>query len=200
MTHDFTFHKVTLPEFYLVDFTATLAEAWSEYAHWECAVCGRYPGDRVGHSTIRFRKRSEIADFVQTSGGLLSRTHLVELLYMERLTGWRQGRVDVLTSTRVRDLPLEYSELVVVGRPRCLFDRIGIEPAFTCEVCGRTRYPSPMPKIWIPFEAWDKSDMFMIKEYGRVVVTARFREVVLNNNLTGLDFTLLQPQGISVQG
>ena len=179
-----------IPQFYVLEFNVVRAEVkFSKYRQWECSACGLYRGPRIGHTAVRFSKKSEFADIVPTAFGVLARTVVVERLLDAELSGWRQGRVDVSLTSRVASMPSDYSELVVVGHTNNYAARARLRVAFECPACGRKQYERPEHGLSMPVECWDKSDFFLLEELGFTIVTDRVKDVFDEYHFSGAQLT-----------
>jgi hypothetical protein len=159
------------------------------YKHVQCSVCGSRPVARVGGTSVRFRKKSELVDFTRTAGGILARRSVLEQLREARISGWRPGRVSVEKAESLSEQDTEYDEMVVIGHTRGYSERVVLEIDSECKECGRRAYVYPKQGLLVPRECWDGSDVFLIDELpGLYVVTEAFREQIEKHQYTGAEF------------
>jgi hypothetical protein len=118
----------------------------------------------VGHTGVRFQQKSQVTDFCWTADGLLARGKVLELLITERITGWRQGYVQVEATPKLVDYDLNYHELIVIGHTKKYGETVGLEIRDQCNICGYIAYRFPHHGLEIPKECWDGSDVFLIDE------------------------------------
>lgn len=159
------------------------------YKHVQCSACGPRPVARVGWTSVRFSRESELVDFTATADGILARHSVLEQLREARISGWRPGRVTVERAAGLLEQDTEYDEMVVVGHTREYSGRVALEIEADCRECGRRVYVRPKEGLLIPTECWDGSDIFVIDELpGIYVVTETFREVIRQHKCTGVKF------------
>lgn len=178
-------------EFFVMEFTELGPEVVrSAYKHIECGVCGERPVARVGKISVRFTRKRDAVDWVQTAAGNAFRDQVADALTVSNLSGWRAGDIDVTSSTALHADLGRYWEFVVIGHTRAYTSRVKLAVKRECDVCGRRLYVPPSDGLVVPVDTWDGSDVFVIEELpGLVLVTDEFRRVVEANKMTGITLT-----------
>jgi hypothetical protein len=176
--------------FYVLQYTHLGPEVIDvTYKHVECSVCGIRPVARVGGTSVRFAKKSELVDFSRTAQGMIVRQSVVDHLTDARISGWRPGCVQVETAPTLREQDTSYYELVIIGHTRGYAERVGLQVESECRECGLRVFTYPQEGLVIPEECWDGYDIFLIDELpGIRVVTDAFRQVVEKYQHTGVEF------------
>ena len=161
--------------------------------HIECSQCGLRPVARVGGTTVRFTRKSDLTDWSRTAEGLIVRPSVIDHLTEARLSGWRQGIVHVNAVSRLREQNLDYDELIVVGHTRGYASLVELEIRDECSECGRKAYRRPENGLVLPQECWDGSDILTIDELpGITIVTEAFRQVVASHRHTGIELVPIE--------
>jgi len=160
------------------------------YKHIRCDVCGIRPIARVGETSVKFTRKSDMMDFSRTQGGLLVRQSIVGCLTEAKVSGWRSGDVQVEKIERLREVDSSYRELIVIGQAKNYTKYVDLEIFSSCSICGRTSYVRPDPgQLIIPAECWDGSDIFRIPELPGIYVASNlFRSTIEVHKGTGIKF------------
>jgi hypothetical protein len=180
--------------FHVLELTALVAEITEvEYKHIICPVCGVRPLARVGSTRVRFDRDIEMTDFSSTAEGEIARDCVFRALAQARLSGWRQGSIEVDVVPELSHIDANYYELVVVGHTFCYAQIVGLTKEQECRECGHVAYHFPDDGLEMPLECWDGSDIFVIDELPGVnIVTNSFRQVIEANSFTGVAFTPIE--------
>lgn len=174
--------------FFIFEWTDLAPEITSVfYKHRECTLCGTRPIARIGHKSVRFRRKSDLLDICGTAEGLIVKNKVIQLLITNRVSGWRQGYLQVEASPKLLGMDLEYHELVITGHTKKYAEIVGLEIRDQCKICGYIAYHFPEHGLKLPQECWDGSDIFKIDELpGLYLFTEPVAKLITQNHLTGI--------------
>lgn len=158
-----------------------------EYKHIPCPRCRLRAMARVGGTSVRFTREIEMTDFSGTANGLTARRSVFQHLTESRISGWRQGFLSVEATANLKQLDIDYYELVVIGHTRGYAEAVGLKIDKECELCGYVTYYYPKQNLKMPLECWDGSDIFIVDELpGLYIVTEATCNVIEQHHFTGI--------------
>lgn len=174
--------------FFTLELTGVSPEITSVfYKHRECTLCGTRPIARIGHTTVRFGRKSDLTDICGTTESLIVRNKVLQLFITNRISGWRQGYLQVEPSPKLLGMDLNYHELVITGHTKKYAETVGLEIRTQCSLCGYTAYKLPQHGLELPLECWDGSDLFLIDELpGLCLFAEPVYHIIMQHKLTGI--------------
>jgi hypothetical protein len=173
---------------------------------WAGIVCSKEPG----HTRAGIRTTPLTLDLTRLKVVDFSSTTLADMVIGERvkavlrgagLTGFTTNPV-VMKGAKYKKLSgtSTFWEFLATRNGGYAHKASGIILRFECEACGLKRFSSFEHGIQIDEGQWDGSDFFTLRDCAGVFCSEKCRSVVLEQNLTNVDFVLTTdmewPKGI----